>query len=142
MVLTAKEENDGVLMEMPIRGHELIEYLRYLGKGQFFKLRRVPYNPSNLVMEIQFFNKQVLAPLERSYLTQYGANPFNDLKLNLYSETINDGECIIWSKNNCFLFIFHNYAAVIIKILKKNKKNIAKVAKSEACILEHFNYVT
>ena len=66
MVLTAKEQIDGVHMEMPIKGHELIEYLHYLGKGQFFKARGTPYNPCNLVMEIQFVNKQVLAPLEEA----------------------------------------------------------------------------
>jgi hypothetical protein len=129
-------------MEMPIKARELIEYIQYLGKGQFFKLKGVPYNPYNYVMDIQFVNKQVLAPLERSYANQHNSNPFQGLKQNRRSEVISDGDCIIWSKNNRFLFIFHNYAAVIVEVLKKNRKNIAKAANSESYILEHFDYAT
>lgn len=142
MILTAKEGSGGVHMEMPIKGNELIEYLHYVGKGQFFKVRRVPYNPNNYVMDIQFVNKQILAAIESSYVDQHGSNPFKDLKQNPRSEVINDGECIIWSKNNRFIFIFHDYVAAIVEVLRRSKKNVAKAAKSESQILEDFSYAT
>jgi hypothetical protein len=140
MIFTAREEGDGVHMEMPIRGNELIEYLHYLGKGQFFKMRRVPYDPNQQVMEIQFVNKYVLGGLEKSYNDMHCSNPFDDLKTNPRSEVISDGECIIWLKNNQFLFVFHNYIAVIVSVLRKTKKNEANAAKSERYLLDHFTY--
>ena len=142
MTHTARPTSEGTVhAEIPINAKELIEYIRYLGKGQFFKLKRVPYNPSNQVMYVNFVNKQILSPLEGKYTGRHKANPFQDLQQNPYTEVINNGECLIWAKNNRFLFIFHNYTAVIVKVLRKNRKNIERVKKSESYLYEHFNYV-
>jgi len=142
MTHTARPTSEGTVhAEIPINAKELIEYIRYLGKGQFFKLKRVPYNPSNQVMYVNFVNKQVLSPLEGEYTGRHKANPFQDLQQNPYTEVINNGECLIWAKNNNFLFVFHNYTAVIVKVLRKNRKNIERVKKSESYLCEHFNYV-
>ena len=142
MIRTARPTNGGTVhAEIPINAKELIGYIRYLGKGQYFKLKRVPYNPNNQVMHVNFVNKQALYPLEGAYTGRHKANPFQDLQKNLYTEVINNGECLIWAKNNKFLFIFHNYTSVIVEVLRKNKKNIAKVRKSESYLYEHFNYV-
>ena len=134
MMHTARATNEGsVHLEMPINAKELIEYMHYLGKGQFFKLKHRPYNPREQVMLVEFVNKQALHPLEGSYI--------ENLRLDSYTEDINNGECLIWAKNNKFLFLFHNYIAVIVEVLRKNKKNIAKVKKSEAELYKYFNYV-
>lgn len=142
MVRTAREGADGIEMEMPIKGAELVEYLNYLGKGVFFKRHKVPYDPNRLVMEVQLINKQVLGLLEKAYFDRHGSNPFRDLAINARSEVINEGECVIWSKNNEFLFIFHHYTAVIVRVLKRTKKNAAKAVQSEQYLLEHFAYAT
>ena len=142
MTHTARPTNEGTVdAEMPINAQELIEYMHYLGKGQYFKLKGKLYHPNAQVMYVNFVNKQVLSPLEGEYTGQHKANPFQDLQRNLYTEVINNGECLIWAKNNQFLFIFHNYTAVIVKVLRKNKKNIARVKKRESYLYEHFNYV-
>lgn len=147
MTHTARPTNEGTIhAEIPINAQELIEYMHYLGKGQYFKLNHNKltyklYNPREQVMLVEFVNKQALYPLEGSYTKRHKTNPFQDLQRNPYTEVINSGECLIWAKNNNFLFVFHNYTAVIVKVLKKNKKNIAKVKKSESYLYEHFNYV-
>ena len=92
-------------------------------------------------MLVEFVNKQALSWLEGSYPKRHQTNPFQDLQRNPYTEVINNGECLIWSKDNEFLFIFHNYTAVIVKVLRKNRKNIERVKKSESYLCEHFNYV-
>lgn len=140
MVLTAKELDSEVHMEIPIKGEELIEYLHFLGKGQFFKVTGAIYDPKKYVMVVKFVNKQVLSSLEASYRQRHGSSPFSDLTQNSRSEVINDGECIIWSKNRSFLFIFHNYAAVIVNVLRKNRKNLAKVGGSESYLINSFSY--
>ncbi len=133
MMHTARATNEGsVHLEMPINAKELIEYIRYLGKGQYFKLKHRPYNPREQVMLVEFINKLALDSLEGSYI--------QSLRLDSYTEDINNGECLIWSKDNKFLFIFHNYTAVIIEVFRKNKKSIAKVKKSEVELYKYFNY--
>lgn len=32
---------------------------------------------------------------------------------NRYSEVLSDGDCIIYSKNASFLFIFHDYTSIV-----------------------------
>ena len=133
MVHTARPTNEGTIhAEMPINAKELIEYMRYLGKGQYFKLEHKLYNPRKQVMLVEFVNKPVLDSLGGSYIQNLQQYPD--------TEVINNGECLIWAKNNNFLFVFHNYTAVIVKVLSKNKKNIAKVEKSETYLYRYFNY--
>ena len=142
MTHTARPTSEGTVhAEIPINAKELIEYIRYLGKGQFFKVKHKLYNPREQVMFVEFVNKQALSWLEGSYTKRHQTNPFQDLQRNSYTEVIHNGECLIWAKNSRFLFIFHNYTAVMVEVLRKNKKNIAKVKKSEAELCKYFNYV-
>ena len=140
MVRTARKGSDGIEMEMPIKGSELVEYLNYMGKGEFFKRHKIPYDPNRHVMEIQLINKQVLGPLEKTHFDRHGSNPFRELALNSRSEVINEGECVIFSKSNEFLFIFHHYTAVIVRVMRKTEENTAKAVQSEQYVLEHFTY--
>jgi hypothetical protein len=98
-------------------------------------------DPKKYVMAVEFFNKQVISHFETSYIRRHGSNPFNDLKQNWRFEVINNGECVIWSGYNDFLFIFHNYVALGVRVRSRNKKNLAKVARSEAELLKFFIYV-
>ncbi len=142
MARTARPTNEGTVhAEIPINAQELIDYMHDLGKGQFFKVKHRLYNPREQVMLVKFVNKQALSWLEGSYTKRHQTNPFQDLQQNSYTEVINNGECLIWAKNNNFLFVFHNHTAVIVKVLRKNKKNIARVKKGESYLYEHFNYV-
>lgn len=140
MVRSAEAVPGGISMEIPIKGEELIEYIHFLGKGQFFKANDIIYEPSKYVMFIEFVNKQILAPLEKSYESCCISNPFQDLRCNSFAEDINNGDCIIWSKGNRFLFIFHNYTAIIVEIKKRNATTIAEAKKKESYILKHFDY--
>ncbi len=124
MVQSAKEGSREVHMTIPIGGEELVEYIQFLGKGQYFKKHRVAFNPDRFVMNIRVANKQVTKSLQESYIERHKSNPFRDLEKNKYSEVINGGECIIYSKNRGYMFVFHDYTAITVKILKKNRKNI------------------
>lgn len=75
----------------------------------------------------------VFSEFLNSYKANHGTNPFEDLKINPYTEVIADGECLIWSKNNRNLFIFHSGFALITKLMNNTKRN---VARRRACFLE------
>jgi hypothetical protein len=123
MVRTAERNVDEVHMRIPIKGPELVEYIHFLGKGQYFKDNLVPFDPDKLEMEILFANKQVTGSLISSYKEKHGSDPFRDLEKNSFSKIINNGECIIYSKENEYMFSFHDYTVITVKILNKSRKN-------------------
>lgn len=139
MIQSVKELPGEVHMTMPIRGEDLVEYIGFLGKGQFFKKHRTVFNPRDFVFDISFANKQIIRHFQESYEAQHKSNPFRDLEQNGYSEVINGGECIIYSKNRGYMFVFHDYTVITIKILRKNKKNIALCAKKVEKLISDFN---
>lgn len=136
MIAHAKEGPFETTMNIPILGRELLEYIEFLGKGQYFKKNLHLYNSKKLVMLVEYINKPVLDALEYSYQKSHGTNPFRDLESNLYSEVI--GDCIIYSKNNKFLFIFHDVTSIIIKIKNRNPKNIIRSNIKNNYILKNF----
>ena len=140
MLHTVREIPAGVEMKVPIGADELIEYIYFLGKGQYFKSTNRLFNPSKQVIEFDYINKPVLDYVEKNYSVEHSSNPFRDLEKNELTEVVNNGECLIWSRRNQYLFIFHDYTAIIIKILSKNRKNMKKSKKSIDYIREHFDY--
>lgn len=138
MLRSAEQHDGGLKMSIPINGPDLLEYIHFLGKGQFFRLHRIPFDPKQYVLDFQFINKPVMASVENSYCRNNESNPFVDVAMNPRSEVIGNGECIIWRKNDRYLFFFHNYIAIVIEVLKRNKKNIARVAKRERQLLDDF----
>ena len=94
MLNTANAAEEGTIhAEMPIDAKELIEYIHYLGKGQYFKVNGKPYNPNTQIMDPTFANKQILSWIENSYVRQCKRNPFLDLQKNSHTEIISNGEC-------------------------------------------------
>ena len=90
-------------------------------------------------MKILFANKQVTSSLQGSYIEKHKSNPFRDLEKNKFSEVINNGECIIYSNNKGYMFVFHDYTAITVTILNKNRKNVL-IAKSKINdIINDFN---
>ena len=139
MVQTAREKNNYVHMKMPINGEDLVEYISFLGKGQYFKKNKKVFNPNKYVMQPLFANKQVSKPFKEAYQKEHNSNPFTDLHTNKYSEVINDGECVIYSKNNGYMFVFHEYTVITIKVLRKNRKNVLLSQGKIKEILSDFN---
>lgn len=139
MVQTAKEKNGYIHMEVPINGDELVEYINFLGKGQYFKRNHKAFNPNKYVIQPLFANKQVSKTFKEAYQKKYKSNPFTDLHKNKFSEVINDGECVIYSKNNGYMFVFHQYTVITVKVLKKNRKNILSSRRAINEILSDFN---
>ncbi len=142
MARTARKGINKVYMKLPIKGNELVEYISFLGKGQHFKKHKTPYNPDKLVMKMLFANKQTTRSLMAAYQDKHDSNPFRDLEQNKYSEVINGGECIIYSKNNSHMFVFHDSTAITVGILKRNRKNHAEATKRTNEILQDFNAYT
>lgn len=139
MVQCVKELSGEIHMTMPIGGEEIVEYIEFLGKGQFFKKNKAVFNPKAFVFDITFANKQVARHFQESYEMQHQSNPFRDLEQNGYSEVINGGECIIYSKNRRYMFLFHDYTVVTVKVLRKNKKNMTLCAKKVENLISDFN---
>jgi len=140
MALTARERPDVIHMEMPINGKELIEYMHFLGKGQYFKSFGAAFDPQTQVMELWISTKQVLSSLEKRYEAEHDSNPFQDLQQNSRTEVIGDGECIIWSKGNRFLFLFHSFTGIGINVMPRNEDNIAKARKCRVYLRRHFAF--
>ncbi len=144
MALTAKinKETNTVRMKMPIKGNELVEYISFLGKGQHFKKHKMPYNPDKLVMKMRFANKQETRSLRVGYQDKHDSGTCRDSEQNKYSEVINGGECMIYSKNNSHEFVFHDNTTITAGILKRNRKNDAEATKCTNKILQDFNAYT
>ena len=138
MLGTVRKYSDRVELTLPIEGDELFEYMTFLGKGQYLKKTGHVFNEQTHVMSLEYINKEVFIELDASYQQKFGASPFRDLEKNIYSEVVNGGQCIIWSKNDSYLFIFHDNTAVIIEIMERNPKNEEKAKKSMAYILTNF----
>ncbi len=138
MVRAAKEYLDAVLMDIPIDGKDLYDYFCFLGKGQHFRFAGEIFNPHKRVLQVEFINKFVLAPVERGYSNRFGTNPFSDLARNPYTESIGDGECLIWSKGYRHLFIFHRYTAVVASLPRRTKKSQIRAHKLRDKLLKDF----
>lgn len=139
MAAEAVETSNGVELNIPIFGDELLEYISFLGRGQYFRRHQRPFDQSRQVMVVQFVNKPVLSSLEADYGVAHGTNPFEDLRLNKYAETYSDGDCIIYSKNDRYLFLFHNYTAIIIQIKRRNRKHEEESRASAEELLRYFD---
>lgn len=138
MLHTAEEAADGVHFTIPVSGAELLEYIQFLGRGQYFRKCGVIYRQDRQVMLVSFTNKTVHSALESNYEDQHGTNPHRDLEKNRYSEVLSDGDCIIYSKNSSFLFIFHDYTSVVVEIKRRNRKNARREQESNARLLADF----
>lgn len=123
---------------IPLSGKDVVDYMTYLGKGQFLKDTAEVYDPEKYVMKLEWFNKLVMAELEKHYTKSNNRNPFMDLIKNIMAEPINTGECIIHAKDGTYLFFFHNYILIAINILKKSRKNKRIANESRIKILKGF----
>src|SRR5690606_26256312 len=95
MLDSARPSRDGVHVDMPLTGPELIQYLSFLGKGVYLKKFKKPLRPSGQVMLFDLHNKQVLASFEQAYEAKHGARPVRDLQINPRSEVIEPGQSVI-----------------------------------------------
>jgi hypothetical protein len=138
MAAEARPTPHGVEATVPIYGQELLEYISFLGRGQYFRKRGKPFDQDTQVMIVDYVNKLVMSTLSEDYVHAHGTNPFSDLLQNRYSESFGDGECIIYSKNDRYLFLFHSYTAIIIKIKRRSAKNVERSRASAEELLNHF----
>lgn len=141
MVQSVKEYNGSTLLTVPIKGSELLEYIYFLGKGQYFKENLVPFDSQKKVMKVLFANKQVIKFIKNSYFHRHSSDPMRDLEKNEHSEVINNGECIIYSRNNGYMFTFHDYTVITVEILSKSRKNYRIAQNSKIQILKDFSNV-
>ena len=142
MIQSHREQVDGVHMTLPIKGEELVEYIEFLGKGQYFKKHKIPYNPNTQVFNIRFGNKAFIQSFQESYRDKHGTNCFRDLEQNERTEVINGGECLIYQKNKGYMFVFHDYTVITIKVLRKNRKNILRCNDKTEKLISDFNKYT
>jgi hypothetical protein len=138
MAAEATETPHGALMNIPIFAQELLEYISFLGRGQYFRKRGRPFNQDSQVMLVDFVNKAAVAAFEARYVLEHGASPFADLMQNRYAESFSDGDCIIYSKNDRFLFLFHGYTAITIEIKRRTAKNVERSRASAERLCRHF----
>ena len=125
-------------MNIPIFAQELLDYISYLGRGQYFRKRGTPFDDSRQVMVVNYVNKPVMAAFEAKYRLQYSTSPFADLMQNQYAESFSDGECIIYSKNDQYMFLFHGYTAITIRIKRRNAKNVERSRVSAEHLCRYF----
>jgi len=133
------ESKYGIYAKLPFNGEELYSYMEYLGKGQYFKKTTKIYSKSKYIMIFKYMNKEFNIIFSDSYLKQFGSDNFKDLSKNPYSEVINNGECIIYAKeNNKYLFVFHSHTTIIIEIYKRCNRTQKMAIKNKQKILNDF----
>lgn len=141
MAAEAVETPDGGAVALiPIDGKELLDYMSYLGRGQYFRVRGRLFDQDAHVMIVNYINKEVLSAIEVEYGMAHGSNPFKDLQENKYAESYSEGDCNIFSKNDSYVFLFHSYTAIIIKIKRRNAKNVDRSRKSAEEMLRNFPF--
>lgn len=142
MIRTAVQKNDGnIHLKIPVHADDLIAYMQYLGKGQYFKVHKRPLNLKRYVMHLEFINKQVTQTFQSSYQCYHHSNPFIDIRQNPYSEVIGGGEVIIWHKNkDSYLFLFHDYVGFIIDIKKQCRRHVERAKQKVDYIRRNFMY--
>lgn len=138
MAAEATETPHGVMMNIPIFAQELLEYMSFLGRGQYFRKRGKPFDEERQVMVVDFVNKPAMGAFEAHYVLEHGTSPSTDLMQNRYAESFSDGDCIIYSKNDSFLFLFHRYTAITIKIKRRNAKNEERSRASAERLCRYF----
>lgn len=140
MLSTVRETADGgAVMEMPVAGQALLEYATFLGKGQYFKRHRKVFNSGQHVFLFQWFDKRVTSSFENHYEGRHGSNNFRDLEQNSYTEVIASGESMIYSKNDKYLFVFHDYIGIGIQVKSRNTKNLKRAAGRNEAFLKGFD---
>lgn len=140
MINSSKSTAVGVEMTLPICGSELVEYIEFLGKGQYLKQNGRVFDTSTHVFEIDYITKHVFLTIEEDYQKKFGSSPFRDLEKNQLSEVVNNDQCTIWSRDNQYLFIFHVSTAIIVKVLERNRNNEKRAQKSVNSIMQNFDY--
>ncbi|CTP83300.1 hypothetical protein A6R71_16640 [Xanthomonas translucens pv. arrhenatheri] len=140
MLDSAQPDLDGVHVDMPLTGPELIQYLTFLGKGAYFKKFKKPLRSSNQIMLIDLHNKQILASFEQAYEAKHGTRPVRDLETNPRSEVIEPGQSVIWSKGTTFFIVLHDYLGISIKVRPRNRKNERRARTAANYLLQHFGH--
>jgi hypothetical protein len=140
MLSTAVElPEGGAIMTVPFTGPELIRYITYLGRGQFFKERKTVYDRSTHVFEFFWIPKTDLGSFAKAYKNELGSDPIDDLMLNLGSEVITNGECIVHTKDSEYLFVLHRVVVIGIRVLKRTRSNRAREIDSIRKIVRGFS---
>jgi hypothetical protein len=139
MAASARPHERGFLMKIPISGAELIEYMEFLGKGQYFIEQEEIFNPEIQVMVYQYANSEVLRWLEARYRVQQHSIPFRDLEKNPNARVIEGGQCTVLSQDkNSYLFLFHDSTAITIRVLPRSRKNYREAQKRKNELLRTF----
>ena len=138
MVRSVRETATGAEMPLPFSGDELLAYMEFLAKGQYFRKTRQMLIPAKQVMLFRFVNKEILLYVKSDYETRHQSNPFRDLERNAGSEVLAGGDCIIYSKNKNYLFVFHDYIGITIRVRPRNRKNTERERQSRERILADF----
>jgi hypothetical protein len=138
MMGTAEHHTDGFHFAIPIDGQDLYEYLCFLGKGQHFRSTGTIFDPRSRVIQVEFINKQVTTCLEQNYENDHRADPFGDLERNPHAESIGGGECLIWSKGDEHLFLFHHYTVAIVCLPVLTEESSNRARELHAVLLRDF----
>jgi hypothetical protein len=138
MLRGARHRPDGVHMDTPIDGRDLLNYMMYLAKGQYFRETGSIFDEQSLIVQIEFVNKPVLSALKSNYKGQHWSDPILDLIKNPNSESFGKDECVIWTREHDYLFILHHYTAIIIRIRPRSRRNRARARELEWKLLRDF----
>jgi len=134
---SASLQLDGVHLAMPLTGQEIHDYSVFLAKGQYLRRSKQVFDPAERVIHVRvFLSKALTGALESEYRVTHGASPFEDIRANPLCETLGSGECLIWSKNYEYLFLFHHYTSIAIHVPLRTKKSARRAAVLRADLIQ------
>lgn len=129
----------GIYTKMPFNGLELYLYMEYLGKGQFFKKTGKIYSKSKYIMIFTYINKESNIIFTEKYKKIHTSDNFKDLKENLYTEVVYNGECLIYAKEYYkYMFVFHKHTVVLVEVKKRNNRTSRMALKNKENVIKMF----
>lgn len=131
---------DGVHMTVPVNGRGLFDYIMYFAKGQYFQRHGELFDEHKQVAIVSSDGKQVFGSLEREYRRANGSRAAVDLAQNPLSESLGDGEAVLWSRELDYLFVLHRYIGIGVKIRRRSRSTYREAREHEHEILRDFNW--
>jgi len=132
---SAQSEGELVRVSFPASPGDILSYLDFLAKGQYFLTTGYFLTNSKLIYIPDMYCRGLLDRFDNYYKSGSGTK-FEDLKQNPYSQVLGNGEVIAWAKGLDFVFCLNETIMLGGRIvqptranMRKRDKNIARIRK-------------
>ncbi|MEM5505174.1 hypothetical protein WNY81_09945 [Shewanella frigidimarina] len=140
MIDSARNNPNGIELNLPFKGEDVYKYGVFLTKGEFFKKHRSLLDLNKNIVLVTWGSPNLTRELLKRYKSTHGRNPFADLALNSAVENIYE-ECfiVVNSTGDEFLFFFNQEYLLSTKVVEKNEENMRKKRENKLDLIAGFS---